>query len=214
VLSLAIPCVRIIDFLKPIESTADNSFEFCEGAQTHDVNIRYETMMLFNALSVNDGNKIDISENDQHMQSLCNVLTIMEESNVRCTRQAISCLANLSELTETHVFLRRHFIHQIILGSISITRTFLSGVFLPLIFVDHFEATDVALLREAARLLTNLASIQSNHNAIITTGGIFALLKGLLLAIFIFLVIMIMGCVHRLSERRCDNGSFVHFGSS
>lgn len=69
----------------------------------------------------------------------------------------MACLANLSERLETHIALRKHEIHTVIL--------------------PHFGHPDLSLLREAARLLTNMASVHENQPPIVVGGGLGAFVK-------------------------------------
>ena len=51
---------------------------------------------------------------------------------------------------------------------------------MPAAVFDHFNHSDVALVREAARLLTNMASLHENQPPIVTGGGLEAFVKGCL----------------------------------
>jgi len=65
------------------------------------------------ALSINDENKIDMAKDDGLIQ---NLIILLRETDIRCLRQAMGCLANISERQETHPSLRRNLVHNEILG--------------------------------------------------------------------------------------------------
>ena len=119
------------------------------GTRSIDMEVKVETAAVLAALSINDDNKLEMSNDDQ---LLISVIELLKVSDVRCLRQAMGCLANLSERQECHPFLRRFQIHVIVL--------------------DHIANEDVALGREVTRVLTNLAAVHDNHPPLIGGGAI------------------------------------------
>ena len=119
------------------------------GTRAPTLEVRIETACTYMALSINDENKLDIAENDQALEDL---LELLQEESPMCLRQAMGCLANLSERHETHPFLRRHAVHTAVL--------------------IHFEHEDVALVRETARLISNLCAVHDNHPPVVGGGAI------------------------------------------
>ena len=107
------------------------------------------------ALSINDENKNDLAIDDNMME---NIISLLKNTDPRCLRQAMCCLANLSESHHSHPYLRRHKIHGLVL--------------------HHFNNTDVGLVRELSRLLTNLTAVYENHPLLISVGIIEYLTKG------------------------------------
>ena len=64
------------------------------------------------ALTINDDNKMDIAMNDQMME---NLIALLNHPEPRCIRQAMGCVANISERHDTHPYLRKHNIHALVL---------------------------------------------------------------------------------------------------
>ena len=125
------------------------------GTRAVDVEVRSETAAVFCALSINDDNKADLSSSSE---MVTNLLELLREKDPRCLRQAMGCLANMSERQDTHYEMRRNMVHNEIL--------------------PHFKHPDTALVREAARCLTNLASHYDSHASMLSGGGITALKEG------------------------------------
>jgi hypothetical protein len=120
-----------------------------------DVEIRCETAAILCALAINDENKLDIAMNDSMME---NIVTLLKTTDPRSLRQAVGCLANLSERLDTHPYIRRHKMYALVL--------------------HHFDNTDVALLRELGRFITNMTAVHDNHPLLVSVGVIDALIKG------------------------------------
>ena len=74
---------------------------------------RCEAASTMCALSINDQNKIDMAKDDNVIQ---NMIMLLRETDIRCLRQAMGCLANISERQETHPTLRKNQVHNEILG--------------------------------------------------------------------------------------------------
>ena len=67
------------------------------GTRSIDMEVKVETAAVLAALSINDDNKLEMSNDDQ---LLISVIELLKVSDVRCLRQAMGCLANLSERQE------------------------------------------------------------------------------------------------------------------
>ena len=72
------------------------------------------------ALSISDENKLDMAKDDNIVQ---NLIMLLRETDIRCLRQAMGCLANISERQETHPSLRKNQVHNEILGTIKTIKT-------------------------------------------------------------------------------------------
>jgi hypothetical protein len=128
------------------------------GTRANSIEIRCETAAIISAISINDENKLEMSQEDSILQ---NVLILLQENKQypRILRPAMASLANLSERIECHPFLRRHQVHNLILEFFDIEG-------------DGENKEDIGLIREATRCLSNLASIHENHPPIVSGGGI------------------------------------------
>ena len=82
----------------------------CLGVQADDVEIKYETAMILNAVSINDDTKLEMAANEAVMDCLLQELRV--EFDARVMRQAMACLANMSERLETHPHFRRHSVRD------------------------------------------------------------------------------------------------------
>ena len=90
---------------------------------------------------------------------MTNIIDLLSQNtDPRCLRQAMGCLANLSERHDTHLFIRRHNFHSLVL--------------------PHYNNKDIGLCRELSRFLSNLTSVHDNHPTLIGVGIINALMIG------------------------------------
>ena len=71
-----------------------------------------EAASIMCALTINDDNKMDIAQNDQMME---NLIALLNHPEPRCIRQAMGCVANISERHDTHPYLRKHNVHALVL---------------------------------------------------------------------------------------------------
>jgi hypothetical protein len=76
---------------------------------------------------------------------------------IRCLRQAMGAIANISERQETHPSLRKNQVHNEVIG--------------------HFLNNDVCVVREASRVVTNMAALHENHPPLVSGGGLKVYMK-------------------------------------
>lgn len=131
-----------------------------EGSTEGDeIEIKCEVSSLLCALSINEENKIDMINQSVILECLTSILRTSSEDkmqDVRYLRPAIACLANFSEKIQCHEKLCQYQVHHLVL--------------------NHFNHTDVPLVREVTRILANLSSVFSNHEPLIAGNCIIRLI--------------------------------------